>query len=327
MAEGVIAKWKTKIIENKYFDIRRELKPIAFHDFAVKYIAWSKANKKPLTHREDISKMRRIEKEFGNQNFQEITTEEIDDWKSKRSQEVGPSCLNGELRLIKHMFSMAVEWGKMKDHPAKKVKLLKGEKRRVRFLSPEETQVFLSNCVDHLKTIATIVLNTGMRKGEILGLKWGQVNFQQGIITLTDTKNSERRDIPMNQTVRATLKGMLKEIPNREEYVFSDGNRRRFTSLQHSFDRAKKKSGIEDFHFHDLRHCFASNLVMSGVDIMAVKELLGHKSLTMTLRYSHLSPEHKTKAVNVLDDFYADLNESQFSHQNEASKKVVSIGR
>jgi integrase len=315
-AEAVIAKRKAEIAENKFLDVRKELELIGFHEFAVKYISWSKANKKPLSYREDIYKMRRLEKEFGKQNIQDITTWRIEKWKSKRKEEVGPSCLNGELRLIKHMFSKAIEWGKGKENPAKMVKLLKGERQRVRFLSPEETQIFLSNCTDHLKSIAMVVLNTGLRKSEVLGLRRDQVNFEQGIITLIDTKNSERRDIPMNQTVQA----VLKEIPYHGEFVFSDGNGRRFTSLQHSFERARKKSGIEDFHFHDLRHCFASNLVMAGVDIMTVKELLGHKTLAMTLRYSHLSPAHKTRAVNVLD---RSLNPPQ----EEMLKKVVSISR
>jgi integrase len=101
----------------------------------------------------------------------------------------------------------------------------------------------------------------------------------------------------MNKAARAALMG----APRKGEYVFSDDNGRRITYFQHAFDRAKKKSDIEDFHFHDLRHTFASYLVMEGVDIMTVKELLGHKTLAMTLRYSHLSPTHKAKAVSVLD--------------------------
>jgi integrase len=168
IAEAVIAKRKVEIMEHKFLDIREELSPIAFHEFAVKYISWAKANKKPLSYREDIYKMRRLEKEFGKQNIQGITTWQIEKWKSKRKEEVGPSCLNGELRLLKHMFSKAIEWDKAKANPAKTVKLLKGEIQRVRFLSPEETQRFLSGCADHLKTIAMVVLNTGMRKGEIL---------------------------------------------------------------------------------------------------------------------------------------------------------------
>jgi len=328
IAEAVIAKRKTEIAENKFLDVRKELQPVNFHDFAVEYIAWSKVNKKLSTSKEDIYRMRRLDKEFGNQNIQDITTWQIEKYKSKRREmlkakgkgkgelRVGPSCVNGELRLLKHIFSKTIEWGKCKENPARRVKVLKGETQRKRFLSPEEAQSFLSNCGDPLRIIALVVLNTGMRKSEILGLRWSQVNLEQGIITLTDTKNREIRYIPMNQAVKTTLG----EIPHRGDYVFSDGNGRRYTSLQHSFERAREKSGIEDFHFHDMRHTFASNLVMGGVDIMTVKELLGHKTLAMTLRYSHLSPSHKALAVNILD-------RTQKTSQDEMLKKVVSISR
>jgi integrase len=136
-----------------------------------------------------------------------------------------------------------------------------------------------------------------MRKGELLGLRWDQVNFEQGIISLLDTKNHERRDIPMNETAKDTLQG----IERKGEHVFPNGEGQTFANVRKSFDTAVRKSGITDFRFHDLRHTFASNLVMEGIDIMTVKELMGHKDLTMTLRYAHLAPNHKTRAVNILD--------------------------
>ena len=195
------------------------------------------------------------------------------------------------------MYSKGMEWGKVKESPAKKVKLLKGETKRLRFLMPDEIQKLLSNCTDHLKPIVTVAVHTGMRKGELLGLQWDRVNFEQGIITLLDTKNNERRDIPMNETVKKTLEG----IERKGENVFCSGDGETSGDVRRSFETALRRSGISDFRFHDLRHCFASNLVMEGVDIMTVKELMGHKTLDMTLRYSHLAPNHKTKAVNILD--------------------------
>ena len=154
-----------------------------------------------------------------------------------------------------------------------------------------------------------------MRKGELFGLKWEQVNFEQGIITLHDTKNGERRDIPMDQTVKTTLK----ELERRSEHVFCNEEGEAFVRVQKSFEAAVRESGIEDFRFHDLRHTFASNLVMAGEDLNTVRELLGHKDLTMTLRYAHLSPNHKTRAISVLDRIM-----SQNPPQEE---KVISISR
>jgi integrase len=317
-AEKVIAKKKTEIIENKYLDIRKEPEPIKFNEFAKEYLKWSKANKKTSSWYGEVSKMRRIDKEFGKRILHEITTWQIEKWKSKRKEEVKAATLNRELALFKHMYSKAIEWGRCKENPSKKVKLLKGEVKRVRFLTPGETQKLLSNCVKHLRSIVIVALNTGMRKGELLGLQWSNVNLEKGIISILDTKNHERKDIPMNETVKTTFM----EIERKGDYVFSDGNGKRFTKLQHSFEKALEKSKITDFRFHDLRHCFASNLVMEGVDLNTVRELMGHRDLTMTLRYAHLAPSHKMRAVNILDRLM-----SQNPPQKEAAKTVVSITR
>jgi integrase len=136
-----------------------------------------------------------------------------------------------------------------------------------------------------------------MREGELFGLKWEQINFEQGIITLLDTKNGERRDVPMDETVKTTLKGMERK----GDHLLCNEEGETFVRLQRSFEGALRKSGIEDFRFHDLRHTYATNLVMAGEDLNTVRELLGHKDLTMTLRYAHLSPNHTTRAVDVLD--------------------------
>ena len=244
------------------------------------------------------------------------TKEEAEAYLRKIQTPVRPATLNRELSLLKHMFTKAIEWGKCKENPAKKVKKLKGEVKRVRYLMPGEVQTLLLSCADHLKPIVIVAVHTGMRKGEILSLKWEQVNFEQGIITLLDTKNNERRDIPMDETVKTTLKGLESE----SNHVFCNGEGEAFVRLQSSFEVALKKCGIEDFRFHDLRHTFASNLVMAGEDLNTVRELLGHKDLTMTLRYAHLSPNHKTRAVNVLDRIM-----SQNPPQSVVPQKVVSL--
>jgi len=244
------------------------------------------------------------------------TKEEAESYLKRLQSPVRPATLNRELSLLKHMFTKAIEWGKCKENPAKKVKKLKGEVKRVRYLMPGEVQTLLLSCSDHLKPIVTVAVHTGMRKGEILSLKWEQVNFEQGIITLLDTKNNERRDIPMDETVKTTLKG----LEGKSEHVFCNEEGEGFVRLQSSFEGALKKCGIEDFRFHDLRHTFASNLVMAGEDLNTVRELLGHKDLTMTLRYAHLSPNHKTRAINVLDRIM-----SQNPPQSVIPQKVVSL--
>jgi len=308
-AQKVIDKKKTEIVENKYLDIRKEPDPIKFHDFAKEYIAWAKVNKKPSTYSRDIYIMRYLEKHFETKYLHEITSWDIEKWKSIRKEEIKPGTVNRELALLKHLFSKAVEWkdknkiSYLKENPTKGVKRLKGEVRRVRYLMPDEIQILLPNCEGLLrgllKPLVTVALHTGARKGELQSLQWPQVDFELGIISLLDTKNGERRDIHMNETVRATLKGIEKI----SEFVFSSRNGKRIENAQvhNAFKEALRRSKIQDFHFHDLRHTFASNLVMAGVELNDVRELLGHKKMEMTLRYAHLSPKHKGKVVNILD--------------------------
>jgi len=302
-AEKVIAKKKTEIIENKYLDIRKDLDPIKFHDFAKEYLQWAKTNKKASTCLRDISIMRLFDKEFEGKNIQDITTWQIEKWKSKRGDKFKPNSVNRELALLKHIFSKAIEWKRIKENSVKSVKCLKGATKRVRYLMPDEIQILLSNCNDLLrgllKPLVTVALHTGARKGELQNLQWPQVDFELGIISLLDTKNGERRDIPINETVKITLKAMDRS----NEFVFPNRNGKRIddAQVQIAFTEAVKRSGIEDFHFQDLRHTFASNLVMQGAELNDVRELLGHKKMDMTLRYAHLSPKHKRKVVNILD--------------------------
>ncbi len=316
-AEAVIAKKKAEIAENKFLDKRKDPDPIKFHDFAKEYLQWSKTNKKESTYYGDLIMMRHLDKEFEGKTIQEITSWDIEKWKAKRKEKVKPATVNRELALVKALFSMAVEWGKIKESPAKKVKFLnlKGSDRRVKFLMADEVQKLISNCADKVKPVVIIALNTGMRRSELLRLKWEQVDFEQGVLTLLDTKNNDRRDIPMNETVKNTLRAMERGGP----YIF-DGITPQI--IKYGFSDARIKAGRPDIRFHDLRHCFASGLVMEGIDLNTVRELLGHRDLKMTLRYAHLAPSYKTKAVNVLDRSW-----SQNPPQEEEVKKVVSIRR
>ena len=139
-----------------------------------------------------------------------------------------------------------------------------------------------------------------MRKSEILGLKWDLVDLKHGFILLNVTKNGERREIPINSTLNDALLELMRRID--VPYVFYDKTTGApYKDIKNSFASACKIAGIRDFRFHDLRHTFASHLVMAGIDLVTVKELLGHKTLTMTLRYAHLAPGHKINAVDTLD--------------------------
>ena len=203
---------------------------------------------------------------------------------------------------LKRMFKKAVDWNIAGEELLKNVKvsLLKGENKRLRYLSEEEAERLISNCDKYLKSIVITALNTGMRKSEILNLTWDRVDLKNRLILLDKTKNGERREIPINDTLYNTLSGLTRHV--KTGYVFYNPETLKpYYDIKKGFASALRKSRILDFRFHDLRHTFASWLAMKGADLVTVKDLMGHKDIKMTLRYSHLSHAHIKKAVSLLD--------------------------
>ena len=308
LAIEALAKRRVEVAENKFLDKREEPPKIRFKDFAKEYDKWCQTNNKGYEKKKTYIK--HLVNVFGDKYLNEITTWLIEKYKIERRKEnrkstsrpIKVGTVNRELATLKHMFSKAVEWGFLKENPAKPVKLFKENNRRLRFLNGGEVNSLLSNCSGYLRDIVLVALNTGMRKGEIFNLKWQDINFDLRLIHVSDSKNSEARDIPMNDILYETLKALKDKAEKGQEYVFVNPKTGRpYDDLKRSFKTALKKAGIEDFTFHDLRHTFASHLVMNGVDLMTVKELLGHKNISMTMRYSHLSPDHKRAAVKKIE--------------------------
>ena len=154
-----------------------------------------------------------------------------------------------------------------------------------------------------MKPMVKFAVLTGLRKENILGLKWNHVDFTNRILHIPETKNDDPLKFPLSQPALEILKAIEKH--SESDYVFYQSNGRRYQNINfdHLYD-ALQKAKISDFHFHDLRHTAASHLVMGGVDLATVKEILGHKDIKMTLRYTHLAPDHKRNAVETLGSFF-----------------------
>jgi integrase len=167
------------------------------------------------------------------------------------------------------------------------------------FGSKEEANRLIEGCRGSFRALVIVALHTGMRKGELLNLTWANADLDQGFIHIGATKNGEVRSIPMNETVWTVFSNLRKE--NNTSWVFHDEQGQPFRDTHKKFLWACKRAKIQDFRFHDLRHTFASWLVMDGVPLGTVSHLLGHKSILMTMRYSHLSPEHRMGALRSLD--------------------------
>ena len=295
LAETVLRKRKVEIAEGKYLDIRREER-VQFNAFADQYLeVHSKQNRSYYTDCKNMDVLKRF---FGGKDMQTITALDVQRFKTERSSEVAVSTTNRALALLKSMFNRGVEWRKLTENPCSTVKQFKENNQRLRYLEQEDMKKLLNNSQGYLHAIVITALFTGMRKSEILGLKWKDCDFNRGLIRLTRTKNNETRTLPMSDKVKSALIAVQKHPES--AYIFCKKNGKPFGNVRKSFDKLLTACKIDGFRFHDLRHTYASQLVMNGVDLNTVRELLGHTSLQMTLRYAHLSPDHKRRAVDVL---------------------------
>jgi integrase len=187
----------------------------------------------------------------------------------------------------------------IRENPCREVAKLKEENSRNRYLTAEEEERLLAACAGdrtYIKSILILALNTGMRRGEILSLQWGQVDLNRNFIHLVRTKSGKKRDVPINTAVRDELLAL--GTRGRNEYVFaSQKTGRAVTDCKHAFTSACRKAGIEDLHFHDLRHTAATRMAETGAEPSTIKDILGHSDLRMTDRYTHAVESRKREAL------------------------------
>ena len=227
---------------------------------------------------------------FKDKYLEEITPTEIERYRSLRLEKTKPATVNRDLAYLKHLYNKAIDWEVVVFNPVKKVKMLRESPGRVRYLSPEEIERLLARCPDTIAPVVIIALNTGLRRGEIFNLKWRDIDFKNRLLTIVKGKNNEASVIPINKRVYQALSKMSKN----EEYIFSDLSVR---SLQRLFKKSVKQAEIKEFRFHDLRHTFASYLWIGGENLPVIQKLMRHKSVSMTMRYSHLSRKYLEQAV------------------------------
>ena len=213
-----------------------------------------------------------------------------------------PATVNRYMAVLSHAFTIAVkEWGWLDDSPMRRVTKPRESAARVRFLTDDERTRLLQACEDsknpHLYTVVVLALSTGARKSEIINLGWKDVDLNRGIIVLHETKNRERRALPLTGRALELIKELSKVRRLDTDLLFPGHDPRQPMDLRAPWEAALKKAGIEDFRFHDLRHSAASYLAMSGASLMEIADVLGHKTLQMVKRYSHMSEQHTAGVV------------------------------
>ncbi|MCG7932749.1 MAG: site-specific integrase [Candidatus Thiodiazotropha lotti] len=294
-----------------------------------KYEPWATARL-----RSGASTVKRIRSAFSHYldtPLSEIGPWSIEKWRMSRIDEgraVGT--INRDLAALRSCMAKAVDWEIISQHPLKKVKLLEEDNRsKVRYLTPSEEKrlrealterdlkltkeresanqwrkergrdLLPSIQTDHLTPMVILSINTGLRRGELFQLRWEDVDLKKGTITIhgKQAKSKQTRHMPLNIEALAVLEKWKKQNGKRDGLVFPGRGGRPFDNCNKSWKSLLDRAGICNFRWHDMRHHFASQLVMADVSLNTVRDLLGHADLKMTLRYAHLAPEHKAAAV------------------------------
>lgn len=238
------------------------------------------------------------------QNRDKLGKEEI-----RKGVERSPSTVVRYMAALSHAYTMAMrEWMWVEDSPMRKVSKPKEPRGRVRFLSDDERKRLLKACKDtphpYLYTIVVLALATGMRQGEIMAIRWDDVNIKDGFIILHETKNGERRRIPLAGHTKEIMKALFDKREIASPLVFADFKKRvkgKAAHMDNAWKAVVKAAKLEDFRFHDLRHSAASYLAMNGASLAEIAEVLGHKTLQMVKRYAHLSEAHTSKVVAAMN--------------------------
>ena len=312
IAKEVEAKIRAELIGGEYYDRRQKAKQETTLNefFNAKYLPVVQKEKKSWDR--DAQHFRDyISPIVGKKKLNEISPFDVEKIKKHLADEgKAPRTIEYVLATLRHIINKAKDWGYFEgENPTSKVKKPKADNRRIRFLTKEESSALLAELKRRSQQtyeIAYLSLYTGMRASEIFNLKWSDIDFNNDIIHIKDPKSGENRTAYMTKSIKQLLNERYNRLkPNSDELVFKAKNGGKITRISKAFERAVKKLGLNDgitdprdkVVFHTLRHTFASWLVMKGTPLYTVKELLGHKTLAMTERYSHLAPDSKRKAV------------------------------
>jgi integrase len=291
-AEKLLALRKSEVLRGIYHQPVR----MTLGEFAVPYMEHAEANKRSWLRDEQMLKA--LVGFFGaDRQLTDITSVDIEGYKLHRRKQVSGATVNRELALLKRMFNLAIDWDfYLGSNPLRKVKFFQEFNTGKRILTEAEEGGLVRNAAPYLQDIILFALNTGLRIGEIFILLWSNVDWEKDVLNVFAPKTGKIRAIPMNAETRRILETWVKG--KRNEFIFYNYETGKpFVDLSAGLALACQKAGITGVTWHTLRHTFASRLLDRGVDIVTVKELLGHSTVLVTMRYLHPKLEAKVQAV------------------------------
>jgi integrase len=303
-----------------------------------KYGPWVEANRK--TGAATVARIKTCFKDLLKFQLADLTAWQLEKWKTARLKAGKKAAtVNRDLTALKAALSKAMEWGMLNAHPLAKVKPAKVDRsKKVRFLDPAEEKRLRQALEDrnevmrkerdsanqwrsdrgyqplpslrdvaypdHMTPMVLLSINTGIRRGEMFSMTWQNVDLQRAMLTIEgdNAKSGSTRHVPLNDEALTVLK-KWREQTNGTTLVFPGKKGQPMDNIKKAWSGIVKAAKLQNFRWHDLRHHFASRLVMAGVVLNTVRDLLGHADIKMTLRYAHLAPEHKAAAVAKLLNF------------------------
>jgi integrase len=328
-------KRKTEVLQGKKLPEQFRAKPITFSELADDAIEWAKAHK--LTWEDDVIRLKPLRDAFGTRAAETITPQEIERWfasegkcrnkdRKRNSKRWKPATFNRYKALISMVYRQGVKNRKVTVNPAREIERRKENNLRDRYLSEREEaalrKAISEDFPEHLPEL-DIALHTGMRRGEQYNCDWAWVDLDGRVLTVPRSKHGEKRRVYLNDAALSAFR-LLWNFSKGKGKVFAHlYSSQKTTGAREWFQKALSQAGIVDFHWHDLRHTFASRLVMAGVDIRTVQELMGHKTIQVTVRYAHLAPKHQLEAVQRLCDTGAAQNDATDTRTDTSESESV----
>lgn len=273
-------------------------KQFSFEELKSEFLNWSKVNKK--SYNRDVVLVGHLSAFFEGKDLGDITSLDVEKYMAERKDKVAPATVNREVACLKRMFNLAIRWEMADRNPVKGVNFFKEPKKSFNFWTVEDIEKFLNAATERMKRLVLVGVNTGMRISELLNLKWENVDFEHGYLTIEESKTGEYRKVKMNAVVIKTFTSMKRG----GTFVFVNRDGQPYKLINRGFKSTCRRAGIKVATPHVMRHTFASHLTMLGVDLYTIMELGGWKSLEMVMRYSHLAPDHKQMAVNKLGEMF-----------------------
>jgi integrase len=293
------------VLEGRYFH-NTQVTRYTVGEMIDRYLVHVLPQKRPNTVRPQQGHLRWWKACLGHVPLAELTPALIIEYRDKLASGDGTrranSTVNHYLSTFSHALTVAsAEWGWLADSPMRNIKQLRWPRGRVRFLTQEERQRLLTACQEsntgYLYLLVVLALSTGARQMELLTLTWAQVDFEHQVLRLLETKNGIARVLPLTGRALELMHAHVKAHRADTALVFPGKSGKTPVRMRTAWENAVRRAGLTDFHFHDCRHSFASYLAMQGASLREIADALGHKTLAMVMRYSHLTEAHTRSVV------------------------------